>query len=91
MLGILPAGVNQTAGSLLLDGDIISSQQLRGSHIATIMQNPHSAFNSLTTVASHIQETCWTLGKAVDIDRINITLQSVGLENASHILLLYPF
>ncbi|WP_334470748.1 nickel import ATP-binding protein NikD [Arsenophonus sp. PmNCSU2021_1] len=91
MLGILPAGVNQTAGSLLLDGDIISAQQLRGSHIATIMQNPRSAFNPLNTMASHIQETCRALGKPVDIERINITLQSVGLENASHILSLYPF
>lgn len=91
MLGILPAGVNQTAGNLLLDGQITSSQQLRGSHIATIMQNPRSAFNPLNTMFSHIQETCQALGKPVNIAMIKATLQSVGLENAGHILSLYPF
>ncbi|HGJ5879243.1 MAG TPA: nickel import ATP-binding protein NikD [Arsenophonus nasoniae] len=91
MLGILPAGLNQTDGNLLLDGQIISPQQLRGTHIATIMQNPRSAFNPLNTMISHIQETCHALGKPVDIAMIKATLKSVGLENADHILSLYPF
>lgn len=91
MLGILPAGVNQTAGNLLLDGKSTSSQQLRGTHIATIMQNPHSAFNPLNTMISHIQETCQAVGKSVNMTMIKATLQSIGLENAGHILSLYPF
>ena len=39
-LGILPSGVRQTAGMILADGQPVSPGELRGSKIATIMQNP---------------------------------------------------
>jgi nickel transport system ATP-binding protein len=52
-LGVLPAGVRQTAGTLLADGQPISPQALRGLKVATIMQNPRSAFNPLRTMAAH--------------------------------------
>ena len=39
-LGILPPGVRQTAGTILADGKPVSRCALRGSKIATIMQNP---------------------------------------------------
>lgn len=51
-LGILPAGVRQTAGVLLADGRPVSPGTLRGIKIATIMQNPRSAFNPLHTMAT---------------------------------------
>ena len=38
-LGILPAGVRQTAGEILADGKPVSPCALRGIKIATIMQN----------------------------------------------------
>lgn len=44
-LGILPAGVRQTSGTLLADGKPVAPCSLRGFKIATIMQNPRSAFN----------------------------------------------
>ena len=52
-LGILPAGVRQTAGEILADGKPVSPCALRGIKIATIMQNPRSAFNPLHTMHTH--------------------------------------
>ncbi|WP_418274129.1 ATP-binding cassette domain-containing protein, partial [Klebsiella pneumoniae] len=52
-LGLLPPGVSQTAGRVLLDGMPVHGEQLRGATIATIMQNPRSAFNPLHTMAAH--------------------------------------
>lgn len=52
-LGLLPPGVRQTAGRVLLDGIPVHGEQLRGATIATIMQNPRSAFNPLQTMAAH--------------------------------------
>ena len=86
-LGILPPGVRQTAGTILADGKPVSPCALRGSKIATIMQNPRSAFNPLRTMADHARETCRALGKAAD----DATLEAVGLENAPRVLKLYPF
>lgn len=90
-LGILPAGVRQTAGTLLADGKHISPCDLRGVKIATIMQNPRSAFNPLHTMATHARETCLALGKPADDATIIQTLEAVGLENAERVLKLYPF
>lgn len=55
-LGILPPGVRQTAGRVLLDGIPVYGEQLRGATIATIMQNPRSAFNPLHTMAAHARK-----------------------------------
>lgn len=90
-LGILPPGVRQTAGSLLADGKHISPCDLRGVKIATIMQNPRSAFNPLHTMATHARETCLALGKPADDATLIQTLEAVGLENAERVLKLYPF
>lgn len=90
-LGILPAGVRQTAGSLLADGKHISPCDLRGVKIATIMQNPRSAFNPLHTMAAHARETGLALGKPADDATLIQTLEAVGLENAERVLKLYPF
>lgn len=90
-LGILPPGVRQTAGSLLADGKPISPCDLRGVKIATIMQNPRSAFNPLHTMATHARETCLALGKPADDATLIQTLEAVGLENAERVLKLYPF
>lgn len=90
-LGILPAGVRQTAGSLLADGKHIAPCDLRGVKIATIMQNPRSAFNPLHTMAAHARETGLALGKPADDATLIQTLEAVGLENAERVLKLYPF
>lgn len=90
-LGVLPAGVRQTAGTLLADGQPVSPVQLRGLKIATIMQNPRSAFNPLHTMAAHARETCLALGKPADDATLVAALEAVGLENAARVLKLYPF
>lgn len=90
-LGILPPGVRQTAGTILADGKPVSPCALRGSNIATIMQNPRSAFNPLRTMADHARETCRALGKAADDATLIAALEAVGLENAPRVLKLYPF
>jgi nickel transport system ATP-binding protein len=61
--GLLPPGVRQTAGRVLLDGIPVHGEQLRGATIATIMQNPRSAFNPLHTMAAHARETCRAAGR----------------------------
>ncbi|HBB6757466.1 nickel import ATP-binding protein NikD [Citrobacter sp. RHB20-C16] len=90
-LGILPAGVRQTNGTLLADGKPVSPRSLRGFKIATIMQNPRSAFNPLHTMATHARETCQALGKPADDATLVNALQAVGLEQADRVLKLYPF
>lgn len=90
-LGILPTGVRQTAGTVLLDGHPVSSASLRGVKIATIMQNPRSAFNPLHTMASHARETCQALGKSSDERSLITALEAVGLDDAARVLKLYPF
>ncbi|WP_312382873.1 nickel import ATP-binding protein NikD [Atlantibacter subterraneus] len=90
-LGVLPAGVRQTAGELALNGQTVTPQSLRGRQVATIMQNPRSAFNPLFTMATHAKETCRALGKTLDDATLIATLASVGLEEAERVLGLYPF
>lgn len=90
-LGVLPPGVRQTAGRVLADGAIVSPQALRGVTVATVMQNPRSAFNPLRTMAEHARETCLALGKPTDDATLLAALQDVGLEEAQRVLSLYPF
>lgn len=90
-LGILPAGVRQTAGEILADGKPVSPCALRGIKIATIMQNPRSAFNPLHTMHTHARETCLALGKPADDATLTAAIEAVGLENAARVLKLYPF
>lgn len=90
-LGVLPAGVQQTAGRVLADEKPVNPQALRGVTIATVMQNPRSAFNPLRTMAGHAKETCQALGKHIDHAALVATLHSVGLEEAERVLSLYPF
>lgn len=90
-LGILPPGVRQTAGLILADGKPVSPGELRGTKIATIMQNPRSAFNPLRTMADHARETCRALDKPADDATLIAAMAAVGLENARRVLRLYPF
>ncbi|WP_342323181.1 nickel import ATP-binding protein NikD [Kosakonia sp. BYX6] len=90
-LGVLPPGVRQTAGRILIDHQPVSPQVLRGVTVATVMQNPRSAFNPLRTMAAHARETCQALGKPADDKTLIAALHSVGLDDAKRILGLYPF
>ncbi|ELM3721753.1 nickel import ATP-binding protein NikD [Edwardsiella piscicida] len=90
-LGVLPAGVRQLAGQIRLDGMPIAPAALRGRHVATVMQNPRSAFNPLHTMASHARETCLALAKPADDDTLMRSLTAVGLDDPLRVLQSYPF
>ena len=76
---------------ILADGKPVSPCALRGIKIATIMQNPRSAFNPLHTMHTHARETCLALGKPADDATLTAAIEAVGLENAARVLKLYPF
>jgi nickel transport system ATP-binding protein len=90
-LGVLPPGVRQTAGMILADGQPVTPCELRGIKVATIMQNPRSAFNPLHTMATHARETSRALGKPANDATLINALEAVGLEHAGRVLKLYPF
>ena len=90
-LGLLPPGVNQTAGRVLLDGMPVHGEQLRGATIATIMQNPRSAFNPLHTMAAHARETCRAAGREASDAALLAAMEEVGLDNPRALLKRYPF
>ncbi|HBQ8805708.1 TPA: nickel import ATP-binding protein NikD [Klebsiella pneumoniae] len=90
-LGLLPPGVRQTAGRVLLDGIPVHGEQLRGATIATIMQNPRSAFNPLQTMAAHARETCRAAGREANDAVLLAALEEVGLDNPRALLKRYPF
>ena len=60
----------------------------RGRDVATILQNPRSAFNPLRTLRAHAEETARAIG--ADIRRFEVLLGEVGLE-AGGVLDLYAF
>ena len=90
-LGLLPPGVRQTAGRVLLDGIPVHGEQLRGATIATIMQNPRSAFNPLQTMAAHARETCRAAGRETNDAVLLAAMEEVGLDNPRALLKRYPF
>lgn len=90
-LGVLPAGVRQTAGAVLIDSQPVSPQALRGVTVATVMQNPRSAFNPLRTMADHVRESCLALGKPFSEAHAIAALEQVGLRDARRVLALHAF
>ncbi|SPX09384.1 nickel ABC transporter, ATP-binding protein [Escherichia coli] len=64
---------------------------LRGIKIATIMQNPRSAFNPLHTMHTHARENLPGVRETADDATLTAAIEAVGLENAARVLKLYPF
>lgn len=93
ILNALPPGPVQTRGRVLIDGYVEAPDRLRGRQIATIMQNPRSAFNPVHDMRHHAYETLRAVGKLgrdAD-DRIGSCMVEVGLVDARRTLGLYPF
>lgn len=92
-LGVLPPGVIRRAGRVLVDGQEISAPALRGRIVATVLQNPRSAFNPVRTMADHACEVLRVAGGALTGDRQAIlsAFAEVGLENPDHVAGLYAF
>ena len=89
----LPPGVTRIAGRVAIDGQVKSGPELRGRLVATVLQNPRSAFNPVLTMRAHAVETLRAAGGfAGDAEsRILAAFAEVGLEDPARTLALYPF
>ncbi|MBJ3816093.1 nickel import ATP-binding protein NikD [Shimwellia pseudoproteus] len=90
-LGVLPVGVRASAGQVLADGQPVTPEALRGRLVATIMQNPRSAFNPVRTLWDHARETCRVAGKSPDPASVAAVMAAVGLAHPGALLKQYPF
>jgi len=87
--GLTPPGVRCTAGRVaLIDGDT-RRVPARGQDIATVMQNPRSAFNPVMTMRAHAQETYRGSHSHFE-DELRRFATEVGLD-VPRDLDLYPF
>lgn len=92
-LDVLPPGTRRSGGSVRIDGRERPPAGLRGREVATIVQNPRSAFNPVRSMRDHAWETL----KALDIPRpdrearIARAMTEAGLDEPAGILPLFPF
>lgn len=93
VLGVLPAGVIVSRCDVVLNGEPQKPQMLRGRQVATIMQNPRSAFNPVRTMRDHALETLKALGKngSDANDRMEHCMLAAGLDDVKVTLALHPF
>lgn len=93
MQGLLPSGLRVAGGAVLVDGVQTEPDALRGRTIATIMQNPRSAFNPVLTMRAHVQEGLSLRRiEASSHEKLAINAMGrVGLDDALAVLDLYPF
>lgn len=92
-LDVLPPGVICTGGWVLVDGQEVAPQTLRGRIVATVLQNPRSAFNPVRTMADHAHEVLRVAGTdpADDSAAILDAFAEVGLDDPARVAGLYPF
>ncbi|MFS2327565.1 nickel import ATP-binding protein NikD [Brucella sp. H1_1004] len=93
VLDVLPPGVRTINAAIWLDGKQVSAKELRGNHVASIMQNPRSAFNPVRTMRQHIAETLSALGRNSRNEKAEIkeAMLAVELDEPDRILDLNPF
>lgn len=91
--GVLPPGVIRRGGRLLVDGQEVPPEALRGRIVATILQNPRSAFNPVRNMFDHALEVRRVAGAHRSSDRESIltAFSDVGLEEGEALLNLFPF
>ncbi|WP_418208634.1 nickel import ATP-binding protein NikD [Azospirillum humicireducens] len=90
--GLTPPGVERLGGRVRLDGEAVEPATLPGRTVATVMQNPRSAFNPVLTMRAHARETLAVRGDAGALDRLlPEVLAEVGLPEPDRIARLYPF
>lgn len=92
-LDVLPQGVKRSGGRVLIDGQEVAGAGLRGRIVATVLQNPRSAFNPVRTMADHAREVLRVarIDPAADTAAILHAFAEVGLDDPAHVAGLYPF
>jgi nickel transport system ATP-binding protein len=99
VMGILPAGVHKTAGTIRIAGEdtaVWSAEQYRrerNERVSIVMQNPFSAFDPVLTILSHFEETFISHGrpKRDTREKASAALGEVGFPYPQTVLSLYPF
>ncbi|RBO53889.1 nickel import ATP-binding protein NikD [Rhodovulum sp. BSW8] len=92
-LGVLPQSVSCTGGRVLIDGQTLPPQALRGRIVASVLQNPRSAFNPVRSMADHAREVLRVAGVDPSQHRRAIldAFAEVGLDDPAQVATLYPF
>lgn len=92
-LDVLPPGTWREQGTVALDGTERSPREMRGRLVATVLQNPRSAFNTVRTMRNHAHETLRALGvERSGWDRLAAAaMADAGLEDTDRVLALHPF
>lgn len=92
-LDAAPPGVRRTTGSIAIDGVEQAPADIRGRLVATILQNPRSAFNPVRTMRQHAMEGPAARGApaASREQRVRAAMADAGLEDVDRILDLHPF
>ncbi|MDR1257103.1 MAG: ABC transporter ATP-binding protein [Spirochaetaceae bacterium] len=99
VMGLLPAGVHQTAGTVRIFGEDTAAwsaeqyRRTRNERVSIVMQNPFSAFDPVLTILSHFEETFISHGRPKREARQNAlaALGEIGFSEPQTILNLYPF
>ena len=98
LLGILPAGVEVTAGSITYEGEELVGateekwRKLWGSRISAVFQDPASYLNPSIRVGAQLAESLRRTGglsKRAAREKSIELLKSVGLRNAEHVARQY--
>lgn len=88
----MPPGVERLGGTVSVDGTVVDPAALPGRVVATVMQNPRSAFNPVLTMRAHAAETLAARGVRDGIDRrLRAALDEVGLPEPERVARLHPF
>ncbi|MDB5370457.1 MAG: nikD [Roseomonas sp.] len=96
MLGLLPAGVRQTAGQVRRDGRVLDDAgraALRGRVAGLVQQSPRACFNPILTIGQHFTETLAAAGlprRAIAAHAGGL-LEEVGFGAPAPLLGAYPF
>lgn len=88
LLGLLPAGVRQEAGRVLLNGGALDGPgiaAIRGGVVGLVQQSPRGCFNPVLTLAAHFRE------QGADRSRAAALLAEVGFDESGSVLRAYPF
>ncbi|MCF3934084.1 ATP-binding cassette domain-containing protein [Acuticoccus sp. M5D2P5] len=92
-LDVLPPGTRRTTGTVAIDDRETGFAALRGRLVASIMQNPRSAFNPVRTMRDHAIETFHALGIGRSEWRplMEASMKEAGLDDPAGLLGLHPF